>query len=226
MARIKKIEATLVGGNKYEIIINCNSKGVFSANVPIELSMNVAGLQTKMENPKLDELESVIYKALSNYNNSFIKTRLVIGVVFGAKGDICKNDDGLIHEKFLGKSPFVINRFYCSLDGSVMNFFYKILLEEDINGSKNYFSTNRKTKYSESSLSLVPKYKIIDDFVAENMPISDVGKYNVILPYKEEILESLKGIENQLRKATFFLTELLGNEKVELILSDNVKIIE
>lgn len=59
MARIKKIEATLVGGNKYEIIINCNSKGVFSANVPIELSMNVAGLQTKMENPKLDELESL-----------------------------------------------------------------------------------------------------------------------------------------------------------------------
>ena len=226
MARIKKIEATLVGGNKYEIIINCNSKGVFSANVPIELSMNVAGLQTKMENPKLDELESVIYKALTNYNNSFIKTRLVIGVVFGAKGDICKNDDGLIHEKFLGKSPFVINGFYCSLDGSVMNFFYKILLEEDINGSKKYFSTNRKIKYSESSLSLVPKYKIIDDFVAENMPISDVGKYNVILPYKEEILESLKGIENQLRKAAFLLTELLGNEKVELLLSNNVKMIE
>lgn len=226
MARIKKIEATLVGGNKYEIIINCNSKGIFSAKVPIELSMNIAGLRTKMENPKLEELESVIYKALDNYNNSFIKTRLVIGVLFGAKGDICKNDDGLIHEKFFGKNPFVIDRFYCSLDGSVMNFFYEILLEEDINGSKKYFSTNRKIKYTESSLSLVPKYKIIDDFVAGNMPISNVGKFNVILPYKKEILESLKNIENQLRKAAFFLSDLLGNENVELLLSDNVKMIE
>lgn len=226
MARIKKIEATLIGGNKYEIIINYNSKGIFSANVPIELSMNVAGLKNKMENSKLNELESVIYKALANYNNSFIKTRLVIGVIFGAKGDICKNDNGIINENFLGKSRFVIDWFYCSLDGSVMNFSYKILLEQNINGDKKYFATNCKTKYSESSLSLVPKYKIIDDFVAENMPMLNIDKFNVILPYKEEILESLKSIENQLRKATFFLTELLGNENVELLLSNNVKMIE
>lgn len=214
MAKIKTIKIKL-GANCYDIEVKCNSSGLFTFDAPAELRSLIEKLDLAQsyKYSSLKELEDKVYKIIGEYKESEIKTRLVVHIRFAARGEITRGEDGYILPQFSD----IGGKYYLSLFGgekdSAFKFGYSILIEESINGNISYYNTI-KTGSSYNS----PVYRRIGDYIASNYRYN-ANKNDLILPYTDDIINSLKSIERQLKNAAVFLSELLDNDKVEMILS-------
>lgn len=214
MAKIKTIKIKL-GANCYDIEVKCNSSGLFTFDAPAELRSLIEKLDLAQsyKYSSLKELEDMVYKIIGEYKEAEIKTRLVVHIRFAARGEITRGEDGYILPQFSD----IGGKYYLSLFGgekdSAFKFGYSILIEESINGNISYYNAI-KTGSSYNS----PVYRRIGDYIASNYRYH-TNKDDLILPYTDDIINSLKSIERQLKNAAIFLSELLDNDKVEMILS-------
>lgn len=231
MAKIKS-SVYRIGGKEYVVSITCSSYGMFSFKAPMELVQIVSDLKSIEPTGSLDELERKLREAVNAYVNSERYCRLVVAITFKARGPVCSSSkDGGIADVFVNvgstKGKFSVDRFDCSLDGSVLNIDYKVLIEESIGDAKTYHETYdlRKLRDRGSVVECTPAHLLIDDFAG-------VRQYRLkddalLLPYSEELMASLDSIEDQLRKAAHFLATLLLRDDVGKILSSsNVKLLE
>ena len=94
MAKIKTIRRK-IKDKQYDISINCNSGGKFSCKFPSEISNKVHALKELELNNynSLEELEGEISDTIQKYENANVKTRLVIAITFGARGNIARDKD-------------------------------------------------------------------------------------------------------------------------------------
>lgn len=222
MAKIKTIK-TKLGATCYEIEVKCNSSGMFTFDAPAELRSLIEELDMAQsyKYSSLKELEDKVYKIIGEYKKAEIKTRLVVHIRFAARGEITRGEDGYILPQFSD----IGGKYNLSLLGgekdSALKFGYSILIEESINGNISYYNAI-KTESTYNS----PAYRRIGNYIASNYRYH-TSKDDLILPYTDEIINSLKSIERQLKNAAVFLSELLDNDKVEMILSSgNFKLLE
>lgn len=214
MAKIKIIKIKL-GATYYDIEVKCNSSGMFTFDAPSELRSLIEELDLAQfyKYSSLKELEDRVYKIIGEYKEAEIKTRLVVLVRFAARGEITRGDDGYILPQFSDRDgKYYFTKFGVEND-SALKFGYSILIEELINGNISYYTAIKTTSSYQS-----PTYRRIGDYIASNYRYH-ISKEDLILPYTDEIINSLKSIEKQLKNATMFLSELLDNDKVEMILS-------
>lgn len=225
MAKIKTIK-TVVNGVNYEIPIKCNTKGLFTCDIPAPLRSIISDMITiqSTQYQSLQSLESMINSKLAEYKESTIKTKLVIAVRFKAKGKIIHDDQGYPLPMFRSGEPFHVDSFTINSGGDVICFGYDVLMQETVNGHTEYYKTG---KYKDGYLlPHVPPYRKIDCYVGESR-IYSVKDYACILPFDDTILANLEGIRGQLKKAAMFLGGLLSQDDASKILSgDNVKLLD
>jgi hypothetical protein len=120
--------------------------------------------------------------------------------------------------KYGGK--FCINDVFT--DGyNLIKFGYKILIEEKLNDSVTYYQTIKCGRDSPNN-----DNRRVGDYIASNYKYH-LGEDECVLPYTEEIIKNLNSIEQQLKNAALFLSNLLSSNNVENILtSGNFKLIE
>lgn len=222
MAKIKTIKIKL-GKTIYEIVVKCNTNGKFTFEAPASLISIVKPLDdiNRYYFDSLKELEHKVYKAIDEYRNAVIQRRLVIRVEFGASGNFVKDESGFLlpqFSKYGGK--FCINDVFT--DGyNLIKFGYKMLIEEKVNDSVTYYHTIKCGRDSPNN-----DNRRVGDYIASNYKYH-LGEDECVLPYTEEIIKNLNSIEQQLKNAALFLSNLLSSNNVEKILtSGNFKLIE
>lgn len=224
MAKIKTLKVS-VGGEYYDITIKCGTNGVFTFSAPDELLNIVTDLKSVKACDSLSSLERDIDRVIRDYEESAKSARLVIGIRFGAKGDVCTDSNGNTMPDFeangLRTGRFYIDSFMCSLGGSTVNLEYRLFVEESIGNSKQYYRAIFADKLDGIHLKTIPKIRFVDGFVGVDRPVHNMKQYNIIIKYSKEVMDSLCSIENQLRKAVVFLSELFSNDDVERVLSSN-----
>lgn len=222
MAKIKTIKIKL-GEAIYEIVVKCNTNGKFTFEAPTTLISMVRPLDdiNRCYFDSLKELEDKVYKAIDEYRNAVIQRRLVITVEFGANGNFVKDESGFLLPQFsIYGGKFCINNTFT--DGcNLIKFGYKILIEEKINDCVTYYHTIKCGRdYPNKDNRRVGDY-IISNYKAY------LDKDECVLPYTEEIIKNLNSIEQQLKNAALFLSNLLSSKNVEKILTTgNFKLIE
>lgn len=225
MAKIKTIKAVL-NGVSYEIPIKCNTKGLFTCDIPSSLKLLIPDLETinMTVYQSLQNLETSINSHIDKYRESTIKTKLVIAVRFKAKGKIVNDDNGYPLPKFQADQPFYMDSFGFYHSGNIICYSYDVLMQETINGHTEYYKTSKLCKhyYTEH----VPEYRKINGYIAENR-IYSIKDYACVLPFDDTILANLEAIQEQLKKAAMFLGDLLSQDDASKILSgDHVKLLD
>ena len=219
MPKIKTIKIRL-GETIYDIVVKCSTNGKFSFEAPGSLISMVNQLDeiSRCYFDSLKDLEHKVYQAIDKYKNSVIKRRLVVKVDFGASGKFIKDDEGYPLPQFSNiGGRFCINNVFT--DGcSLIKFGYNVLIEETINDCVIYYSTikcNDAIKYD----------RRIGDYIQSNYRVH-LDKDENVLPYSDDIINSLNSIEQQLKNAALFLSQLLTSDKLEQILTlGNLKLL-
>lgn len=221
MAKIKTIKIKLAE-TIYDIVVKCNTNGKFIFEAPASLIAIVKPLDdiNRCYFDTLKELEDKVYKAINEYKKAVIKRKLVIKVDFGASGKFVKDESGFLLPQFSNYGgKFCINDVFT--DGNnLIKFGYKILIEESMNDCVTYYST---IKYDND----IPIYedRRVGNYLASHYKVH-LGKDEKVLPYTEEIINNLNSIEQQLKNAALFLSQLLSNDEIEQILtSGNLKLL-
>lgn len=224
MAKIKTIRRK-IKDKQYDISINCNSGGKFSCKFPSEISNKVHVLKELELNNynSLEELEGEISDTIQKYENANVKTRLVIAITFGARGNIARDKDKdyikNLDPSFNGK--FALDGGYLFNEGNVISFNYRILLEEILFEHKEFYSVNSINELSESYIKSEPEHHKIDGFIATRKVFTHTNE--IIIDYSPKVLKNLESIEDQFRNAVLFLSKLLDQNNLKEILSNEIK---
>lgn len=212
MAKIKTIKIQL-GECVYDIVVKCNTKGMFSFDAPKELRALIKEIDDSVLNEyqSLQVLEREVSTIISNFKKAETKTRLVVMINFSARGKIVRNQNGNELPNFGYGEKFYHSGF--NTDNSEIQFGYTILFEESINGKINYYNAIKVNETYDN----LPQYRKIGEYIAGSYKaIRHQG--DIIIPYSTETIESLQSIESQLSKAAIFLSNLLDNENLEMLL--------
>lgn len=222
MAKIKTLKIK-IGETFYEIAVKCGTNGQFTFSAPASLTSMIE----KLDNIKnsmgesLNLLERKVYGIINEFKDAIIKRRLVVKVKFSANGKFVKDENGYNLPNFEeNRGKFYMNRIFS--DGtSSLEFGYKILIEETVNDSVTYYNT---IKCKEGDFRY--EKRRVGNYISSNYREMNVNDED-ILPFTEEIINSLNSIEEQFKNAVLFLSKLLSSNNVEKILtSGNFKLLE
>lgn len=219
MAKIKEIEITL-DGEMYLLKINCSSKGIFTCKIPHEVS-SALNIYSNISGATLQEVENQVHSAYSEYLNATKTVRLVVAVQFRANRKFTKDSKGNLLPAYFADSKFLFSIGWSSDFHSVLAFGYKICIEETINGNKRYYHAVHESKASRYTKD---NFEKVGDYYREH---SEYLSNCEILDYSESLVNNLQSIENQLRNASEFLSNLFTNEEsMKLLSEENIKLLK
>lgn len=212
MPKIKTIKIRL-GETIYDIAVKCNTNGKFTFEAPVNLTAMVKDLDdiNRCYYESLKDLENQIYHVIEEYRKAEIQRRLVIKVDFGASGKFVKDEGGFLLPQFRNGGKFYISNVFTDGD-NLIKFGYKILIEEKINDCVIYYHTIKCENDT------IKDDRKVGNYIPSNYRFH-LGKDEKILPYSEEIINNLNSIEQQLKNAALFLSQLLSSDEVEQILT-------
>ena len=214
MAKIKTKKYT-VDGEEIKVDFSCSSQGVFSFSMRNDIITKLGISCLDYSCLSLIELEKKLDNYILKYLESTKVNELVIGIIFSCGGMFANLPDK--KTSFLPtQSKFRNNDYY---KGSRLGFHYEIMIKQSYNNQVLYYNTeNYKElvqKYGEHN-----PYKgdlIIEGYTntSINHSISDY----IFIPFTHKALANLESIQEQFRKASQFIYELVSSNDIELLLN-------
>jgi hypothetical protein len=217
MAKIKTLKLELKE-KEYKINVNCTSAGVFTANIPREIS-EALGINSRVELSTLGELEREIYDVFHKYKTSTTTEELFLAIKYGALGTFNKKSDGYPLYGRDKKDKFGVDGSFMKND-NILVFEYRVLLKLTVDGKVSWYNTN----YGYEGMH--PKEGEEKQYRKRSVTWS-VDNY-VLVSYSEEAKATLVEIEEVIRQAseTLFNFVSLDEDKVQAFLeSGNIKLL-
>ncbi len=207
MAKISEIKFD-IKGTQFKLNVNCNSSGVFTANVP-ELVCESLGIQREQNASTLSELERKIKDAIEKYKNSETTEELYIFIKYGCCGDYNSYGsikDGTLHNDKRFKVVINFN------DASCLLFDFKIVMKEVIDGVVGYYSVIKGKNTSganreEQDPNKYYKYEklhMVEDWIK--------------IPYTEEAFINLSQAKEKIRMVSEMLFNFVSKDENEISL--------
>lgn len=211
MAKIKTLRFE-IKKEMFSININCTTKGLFTANLPLEIYQPL-NLEGRLVEDTLELLESNIYKAFNKYKNAATKEELSIFIKYGSGGDFAKKENGdLLSGNYENKYPL---RADWGRIENLLGFDFKVTIKETIDGNVNWYNTRLgyKEEFKGGAKGERKTYH-------KHTHVSDSDKYKAI-PFNENYLSTLKLISEKIRNASEILYNFISQDEkvIENILS-------
>lgn len=199
MPKIKQL-LFKIKGVAHKININCTSKGVFTANIPREVS-DALGVEDQYRCSKLETLEETIIKAFERYKNAQTSQTLHISIRYGASMKFRSDENGV----YVVGNEFAISASWHEIN-NIMGFDFEVLICENVDGHESW----HQARYGYEDVFDRPKEgeeKAWHKYGARHL--SDKCK---VIPYSENAVKNLEKIHEVIRKSSLKLHELINSD--------------
>lgn len=211
MAKVSTIKCE-VNGTPYNINVNCNSSGEFSANVP-EFVASALRINSKLSANTLKDLESKFYTALEQYKEAETKEELFIAISYKSRGAYNKNKDGenLFYDSRREGYQLQVN---FSNPVNALSFDFHVIIKETIDKKEEYYKAKLGSDFSwlfEKEYSEPDKYHRCGKFHC-------IEEYKFI-PFSEVALHSLQNAQEKIRSISEFLFNFIEQDEEQILLT-------
>lgn len=208
MPIIKKFKVQCSIGT-VELSIKCNSKGIFSCQLPIEVA-NKIQISPVLTSSDISSLERDVHARIKEERDAIIQRRLVIVCNVGLSGIFTRDSRGI-------KLPVTklkrLERFGYGVEESAIWFSPRILLEETYGGNKTYYNVEEESSLSHLHTAAFTEKRLGKWIATSKVHISSD---KIIVPYTDDMCNVLDSIQKQLHNAAMFLVNLFGSENIPL----------
>lgn len=214
MAKIKTKKYT-IDGEEIKVDFSCSSSGVFSFSMRGDIMTKLGFSYIKDSSLSLSELENHIDEYVKKYLEATKKMELVIAIQFFCGGEFAKRQDR--KESFLPDRSKFRDNGYMGKESKI-GFNYEILIKESYNNQIIYHNTCELEELYRIYNGRNP-YKgdiQIDGYASTNIK-NNHSDYTFI-PFTKEALANVESIQEQLRKASQFIYELVSSKDIEILL--------
>lgn len=215
MGRITSIKYEL-DGEQCQTHINCNSAGIFSCRVP-EKIIEVMDSEKEISGATLDVVERDFKQLLKDYKNRKTEQFLYIGIQYGACGKYMDRTENPEDGSMFGeRTKFHISTSFNDFEDTLA-FSFDVFVNEVIDGKSNWYIARLGRKFAHFQ----EQYKEPDKW-HRHVRTYDHDHF-IMIPYSDQSLESLKKVQETLRKASQKLFEFVSQEpeKIESTLLVN-----
>lgn len=217
MAKIKT-KKYVIDGEEIKVDFNCSSSGVFSFSLRQDLKTKLGIFVDDSKRISLSELEKTIDDCVFKYKETTKVNELVIGIIYKSSNKLSLSED---KETCLFNKRSKFSTFEHHRESSI-TFAYQVMIKQTCNGQIIYYDT---TKYN-ASLYEDNQYRHKPDIIIEdynNINIIYSTSEFTIIPFTQESLANIESIQEQLRKASQFIYELVSSDNFENLISSNLQ---
>lgn len=229
---IIKTEKLIVTGEEFLIKYKCSSAGKFSVDIPVKLADLVftRGQIHNLNNgsKSIKEIQEAVNSIVGSFVETDIKTSLVIGIIYQSCGEFCKRSTGEPFFQLVGLYPQ--HKFWHEYDetygGSTLVFDFKILIKVEKNGTTSYYKAIKLALYeSVKSDDICVGYFKADRPIHNNI-INGIPAGMQIVPYSESVVKNCELIQEQIRRASEFLYDLVSAKDFANLITGDLKLLE
>ena len=208
MAKVDTIKMH-IEGKDYVYNINVGKAGIFKCSIDWKVA-NVLGVETLMENQKLQDLRISILTPYKAYLEAEIQYSVWLGIEYKANGFNTQKKDGFpMFTRHTGCKSFYADGFHFT-KASALLFGFKIYIKQDNStGTTIWHEAEKMPDDFEAG-----KFdKIYEGFRMERSTTSTYGK---VIPYSDKALDTLKKASEGIRGISEILFNFLSQDE-ELI---------
>ncbi len=210
MAKVSVLKFDLKGKD-YQVNVNCNSDGMFSANLPEEVYKSLH-LREKISHPTLTALETEFKAAIDRYKTAETSQELFIGIRYKSCGKYQQRKDGSY--MFGGHGSKYRLDVSFGGDCSALGFDFKVLIKETIDQVDTWYKAmlgKDHPHWDKEQNENPDKYYKREEF-------HDRGEYKMI-PFSPAALESLQNASEKIRAASEMLFNFIEQDEQQLELT-------
>lgn len=190
-----------IAGVSYKTNINCNSSGIFSANLPSEVS-EALRIQKQLSNQSLNTLEKLFHEHLSNYKKASTTQELFIIIGYQARGRYADKKDGGVLFSHLD-SNYKIDISFSEITNAI-GLDFEVCIKETIDNKAKWFIADK-----DEDGNYVKEYgrTVSNSFLRR-------GK---IIPFNQNALNTLNKVQEKFRSLSEVLFDFIKQDETLIL---------
>ena len=212
MAKVKELKFN-ISGIDYVVNINCNSIGLFSANLPEPVYKSL-GLNKSITAQTLTILENDFKSAIDRYKNAETKQELLILIKYGASGSFSYKKDKSLGVLFGDCSKYNIHSSFNQFN-DIISFDFLVVIKETVDTKESFY----KAKLGSNFAYFQDESKEPDKWHKQER-VHRLDYYKQI-PFTEIAYNSLLNARGKLRDLSEMLFNFIEQDEQDILLALN-----
>jgi len=212
MPKVSEINIT-IKDTSYKIPVNCNSDGLFSANIPQEVA-EALRIDEKVKANTLSDLTADIDEKLNKYKEANTQETLHILISYHARGRYKEKKDGSVLFSDVNNVHSISISFSEIINA--MGFDFMVAIKQVIDGKEKFFEAKLGSEFMGNARIQCAEPNIYHKYTS----ISNhrMQRYKII-PFSEVALKTLQNGEEKIREASEMLYKFISQDEEQILLT-------